>query len=55
MASNARKMGIGIGAAGALGATGINLELNFSPQMGMILAFGLGSQYQTTKLQIKIF
>lgn len=48
-----RKVGVGFGLAGAYGIAGTHLELNFVPEVGLLVGFGLGSGYQTFNLQLK--
>lgn len=44
---------IGVSGAGPLGMGGVNLELNFVPDVGIVTGFGGGPGYQAFNLEIK--
>lgn len=48
-----KKVGFGLGSAGALGLIGALIELNFSSEVSLSTSFGLASNYQTFGFQIK--
>lgn len=48
-----RRVGIGLSGAGPLGGAGANIELNFTPSVGILTGFGGGPGYQSFTVQIK--
>lgn len=48
-----RRVGLGVSGAGPLGVFGVNLEMNFTSDVGILTGFGGGSDYQAFTVQMK--
>lgn len=48
-----RRVGVGLSGSGPLGVAGVNVELNFTPDVGILTGFGGGSGYQAFTVQMK--
>lgn len=48
-----RRVGVGLGVGGALGFTGLNLELNMEDENAALMGLGYGDGYNTVHLQWK--
>lgn len=48
-----RKVGVGFSLAGVQGMAGIDMELNFSPELAFTTSFGISDRFQTFALSVK--
>ncbi|MCB0421502.1 MAG: hypothetical protein KDD61_10935 [Bdellovibrionales bacterium] len=48
-----RRMGIGLATAGSVGILGLNMELNFVPELSLRTGFGIGNGYNTFHLEVR--